>query len=75
MANYSDLGSDVTVSTVTEQDVSDVEKEAEFPVFRGPWFKRSILTHLSFQSWILEKVLDQLTFLWVCLLWTFSLGF
>ena len=34
----------------------------------------SILTHLSFQSQILEKVLDQLTFLRVCLLWTFSLS-
>ena len=38
MANYSDLGSDVTVSTVTEQDVSDAENEAEIPVFRGLWF-------------------------------------
>ena len=38
MANYSDLGSDVTVSTVMEQDVSDAENEAEIPVFRGPWF-------------------------------------
>ena len=38
MANNSDLGSDVAVSTDTEQYISDVESEAEFPVFRGPWF-------------------------------------
>lgn len=38
MVNNSDIDSDVAVSTDTEQDISDVESEAEFPVFRGPWF-------------------------------------
>ena len=38
MVNNSDLGSDVAVSTDTEQDISDVKSGAEFPVFRGPWF-------------------------------------
>ena len=38
MANYSDRGFDVAVSTDTGQDISYVESEAEFPAFRGPWF-------------------------------------
>ena len=38
MVNNSDIDSDVAVSTEMEQDISDVESEAKFPVFRGPWF-------------------------------------
>ena len=38
MANYSDLGPNVAVSTDTEQDISDVESKAKIPVFRGPGF-------------------------------------
>ena len=41
MVNNYDLDSDVAVSTDTEQDISDVESETEFPVFRGPWFNGS----------------------------------
>ena len=38
MANNYDLGSDVAVSTDTQQDISNVESEAECLFFRGPWF-------------------------------------